>query len=292
MTAGSAPPTPSRRCSGAASPSAARRSCLRQKDLGIWQSVDLDASPARSRARSAWGWSRSASRRATAPRSSPTPSRMGLADLGILGAGGVSNGIYPTDAPAQVEYLCADSRTGLSVRRGRRAARQGAGGARAAAAAAQDRRVRHGGPARLRRPAGDQPRRAARARARVRRARIRASWERRVAPAEPRRPRDPGLHLGHHRQAEGRDALARQPGLPRRGYNTMRSRRTRTTSACASCRCATSPSASAASTSRCYTGTRAQLRREPRDRAGERARDRADRVHARCRASGRSSIRA
>ena len=33
------------------------------------------------------------------------------ADMGILGAGGVSNGIYPTDAPAQVEYLCADSST-------------------------------------------------------------------------------------------------------------------------------------------------------------------------------------
>jgi len=33
------------------------------------------------------------------------------ADFGILGAGGVSNGIYPTDAPVQVEYLCADSST-------------------------------------------------------------------------------------------------------------------------------------------------------------------------------------
>jgi len=31
------------------------------------------------------------------------------ADLGILGAAGVVNGIYPTDAPAQVEYLLADS---------------------------------------------------------------------------------------------------------------------------------------------------------------------------------------
>jgi long-chain acyl-CoA synthetase len=31
------------------------------------------------------------------------------ADLGILGAGGVSNGIYPTDAAAQAEYLLADS---------------------------------------------------------------------------------------------------------------------------------------------------------------------------------------
>jgi long-chain acyl-CoA synthetase len=34
-----------------------------------------------------------------------------LADLGVLSAGGVSNGIYPTDAAAQVQYLCEDSRT-------------------------------------------------------------------------------------------------------------------------------------------------------------------------------------
>jgi long-chain acyl-CoA synthetase len=34
-----------------------------------------------------------------------------LADLAVLSCGGVSSGIYPTDAPAQVEYLCADSAT-------------------------------------------------------------------------------------------------------------------------------------------------------------------------------------
>jgi long-chain acyl-CoA synthetase len=34
-----------------------------------------------------------------------------LADLGVLCAGGVSNGIYPTDSPVQVEYLCSDSDT-------------------------------------------------------------------------------------------------------------------------------------------------------------------------------------
>ena len=34
-----------------------------------------------------------------------------LADLAVLSAGGVSNGIYPTDAAPQVHYLCADSAT-------------------------------------------------------------------------------------------------------------------------------------------------------------------------------------
>ena len=33
------------------------------------------------------------------------------ADLGVLSCGGVSNGIYPTDASSQVQYLCEDSRT-------------------------------------------------------------------------------------------------------------------------------------------------------------------------------------
>ncbi len=34
-----------------------------------------------------------------------------LADLAVLSCGGVSNGIYPTDAAPQVHYLCEDSRT-------------------------------------------------------------------------------------------------------------------------------------------------------------------------------------
>jgi long-chain acyl-CoA synthetase len=32
-----------------------------------------------------------------------------FADLGIIGVGGVTNGVYPTDAPTQVEYLINDS---------------------------------------------------------------------------------------------------------------------------------------------------------------------------------------
>ncbi|MBL8330402.1 MAG: long-chain fatty acid--CoA ligase [Rubrivivax sp.] len=38
-----------------------------------------------------------------------------ISDLGILSAGGVSNGIYPTDAASQVQYLCEDSRTCILI---------------------------------------------------------------------------------------------------------------------------------------------------------------------------------
>src|SRR5262245_91096 len=34
-----------------------------------------------------------------------------LADLAILSCAGVSNGIYPTDSPEQLQYVCEDSRT-------------------------------------------------------------------------------------------------------------------------------------------------------------------------------------
>ena len=102
----------------------------------------------------------------------------------------------------------------------------------------------------------------------------------RVAALPARRPGDPGLHLGHHRQAEGRDALARRPRLHRaRLQHADRAGRAR--------RAHVLP---AAVPHRRAHGRRVlrdlhrldpQLRREPRDRAGERARDRADRVHRR-----------
>jgi len=86
---------------------------MRQKDLGVWRS---------------WTW------RDTAQAVRETA--MGLAaiglapgecvsilsntviewvitDLAVLSAGGVANGIYPTDAASQVQYLCEDSRTGV-----------------------------------------------------------------------------------------------------------------------------------------------------------------------------------
>ncbi len=86
---------------------------LREKHLGIWH---------------AWRWQRVAEavgeiahglmalgfqRGETASILSNTVVEWVLADLGVLSCGGVSSGIYPTDAAAQVHYLCADSRSVL-----------------------------------------------------------------------------------------------------------------------------------------------------------------------------------
>ena len=82
---------------------------LRQKELGIWRAVT-------------WAELGRAAREVgmglialgfepgeVASIQSNTNREWLYADLGILGAGGVSNGIYPTDAAAQAEYLLADS---------------------------------------------------------------------------------------------------------------------------------------------------------------------------------------
>ncbi|MBC5786095.1 AMP-binding protein [Ramlibacter sp. USB13] len=84
---------------------------MRQKDLGIWRS---------------WTWARTGEAvrevaggllalgfapHETASILSNTVIEWVLADLAVLSCGGVSNGIYPTDAPAQVQYLCEDSGT-------------------------------------------------------------------------------------------------------------------------------------------------------------------------------------
>ncbi|MBI2769715.1 MAG: long-chain fatty acid--CoA ligase [Burkholderiales bacterium] len=84
---------------------------MRQKKLGIWRT---------------WTWSQTgqAVREIagglmslgfvpgdTASILSNTVIEWVLADLAVLSCGGVSNGIYPTDAASQVHYLCEDSRT-------------------------------------------------------------------------------------------------------------------------------------------------------------------------------------
>ncbi len=86
---------------------------MRQKQLGIWKS---------------WTWNQTADAvreiagglmaLGFAPGEcasvlSNTNIEWVLADLAVLSCGGVSNGIYPTDAASQVHYLCEDSRTSV-----------------------------------------------------------------------------------------------------------------------------------------------------------------------------------
>jgi len=84
---------------------------MRQKDLGIWRSWTWqktgDAVREISHGLMALGFEA----RDTASILSNTTIEWVLCDLGVLSAGGVSNGIYPTDAAEQVQYLCEDSRT-------------------------------------------------------------------------------------------------------------------------------------------------------------------------------------
>ena len=88
------------------------RPAIREKRFGIWKSVSLAAvarDHARNRLRARM---RSASSPATWPQScSNTVVEWVYADMGVLCAGGVSSGIYPTDSVKQVEYLVNDSRT-------------------------------------------------------------------------------------------------------------------------------------------------------------------------------------
>ncbi|MBX3611528.1 MAG: long-chain fatty acid--CoA ligase [Hydrogenophaga sp.] len=84
---------------------------MRQKDFGIWRSWTWqqtgDAVREIAHGLMALGFEA----RETASILSNTTIEWVLCDLAVLSAGGVANGIYPTDAPEQVQFLCEDSRT-------------------------------------------------------------------------------------------------------------------------------------------------------------------------------------
>ena len=226
---------------------------MRQKELGLWRS---------------WSWN--ADRRRRCARSRDGLMALGFAPgdvrvdpvehrrrMGARRPGGAvlrrrrrTASIRPTRRRRC--STCAKTRARTrAVRRGRRAARQGARGARAAAAAAaRSSCSTWRACATCDDPRRDEPGRAARARPRAPGTRTPASSTQRVDALQARRPGDPRLHLGHHRQAQGRDAQPSRASCTPCAATTRSSRRTSATSACASCRCATSPSASAASTSR------------------------------------------
>ena len=84
---------------------------LRQKELGIWRSWTWDQAATAVREIGAGLLSLGFERGECAAILSNTLVRWVLTDLAILSCAGVSNGIYPTDAPSQVHYLCEDSGT-------------------------------------------------------------------------------------------------------------------------------------------------------------------------------------
>ncbi len=82
---------------------------LREKDLGIWRSWTWDqtAEAVREVAHGLMALGLQPGERVSIL--SNTIVEWVLADLGVLSAGGVANGIYPTDSSSQVHYLCEDS---------------------------------------------------------------------------------------------------------------------------------------------------------------------------------------
>jgi long-chain acyl-CoA synthetase len=91
----------------------ADRVWLREKALGLWRGWTWNEVGAAVR-ETAMGLAALGFRPGdTASILSNTVVEWVIADLGILSAGGVSNGIYPTDAASQVQYLCQDSSTSV-----------------------------------------------------------------------------------------------------------------------------------------------------------------------------------
>jgi long-chain acyl-CoA synthetase len=84
---------------------------LRQKYLGIWRSWTWDQTGQTVKEIAGGLMQLGFARGDCASILSNTIVDWVMTDLAILSCGGVSNGIYPTDAPSQVQYLCEDSRT-------------------------------------------------------------------------------------------------------------------------------------------------------------------------------------
>jgi long-chain acyl-CoA synthetase len=87
----------------------AGRTIFRQKDLGIWRAVSWTELGQVAREIGMGLAAHGIDPGEVVSILANTRKEWVYADLGALGAAGVVNGIYPTDAPAQVEYLLADS---------------------------------------------------------------------------------------------------------------------------------------------------------------------------------------
>ena len=84
---------------------------MRQKKLGIWRSWTWQETGVAVREIAGGLMALGFERGHTASILANTVVEWVLADVAVLSCGGVSNGIYPTDAASQVHYLCEDSAT-------------------------------------------------------------------------------------------------------------------------------------------------------------------------------------
>ena len=84
---------------------------MRQKEFGIWRTWTWDQTATAVREIAHGLMALGFAPKETASILSNTTIEWVLCDLAVLSAGGVANGIYPTDAAEQVQYLCEDSRT-------------------------------------------------------------------------------------------------------------------------------------------------------------------------------------
>jgi long-chain acyl-CoA synthetase len=84
---------------------------LREKDLGIWRSISWAEYGDHARAAGLGFIALGLTRGETVSILSENNPEWLYCDMGILGVGGVSNGVYTTDSAKQVEYLCLDSDT-------------------------------------------------------------------------------------------------------------------------------------------------------------------------------------
>ncbi|MDO9435063.1 long-chain fatty acid--CoA ligase [Hydrogenophaga sp.] len=86
---------------------------MRQKEFGLWRAWTWDQTGEAVREIAHGLMALDFQAGDTASVLSNTTIEWVLCDLAVLSAGGVSNGIYPTDAAEQVHYLCADSATSV-----------------------------------------------------------------------------------------------------------------------------------------------------------------------------------
>ncbi len=89
----------------------AGRTAFREKDLGIWRSTSWSDYGQRAKWAGMGLVKLGLKRGDVVSILAETVPEWLYADMGTMGAGGVSNGIYPTDSAKQVEYILTDSRS-------------------------------------------------------------------------------------------------------------------------------------------------------------------------------------